>query len=200
MTLQSTQILVGITGGIACGKSSALREFQKLGWAGISADNIAGEILSSDGPVRLKILERWGPRVLRDCGNIDKSVIGGIVFKSERERKWIGNLLHPIIRTRWLSFAQSCASEKCMIELPLLFENEIQNYFKYTITTYSPLSMIYNRLNERGLSTEDATVRVHSQLELSRKVQFADFILWGGGSMEFLHRQVRELDGFLSQD
>jgi dephospho-CoA kinase len=193
-----SKIVVGLTGGIACGKSTALDAFANMGWAVVSADSLAHEILDSDLEVRKKILTRWGTRVLNACGSIDKSAIGQIVFSNAQERDWIEALLHPIIRSKWLSFIQSCSSQKCMIELPLLFENKLQNNFSCTISLYAPNPVILKRLHDRGLSDEESKHRIDSQLSLKEKKELADFVLWGGGNSHFLNQQAEQLDQLIT--
>jgi len=165
-----------------------------MGWAVVSADSLAHEILDSDLEVRKKIMTRWGTRVLNASGSIDKSAIGQIVFSNAQERDWIEALLHPIIRSKWLSFTQSCSSQKCMIELPLLFENKLQNNFSCTISLYAPNPVILKRLHDRGLSDEESRHRIDSQLSLKEKMELADFVLWGGGNSHFLNQQAEQLD------
>jgi len=193
-----SKIVVGLTGGIACGKSTALDAFANMGWAVVSADSLAHEILDSDLEVRKKIMTRWGTRVLNASGSIDKSAIGQIVFSNAQERDWIEALLHPIIRSKWLSFIQSCSSQKCMIELPLLFENKLQNNFSCTISLYAPNPVILKRLHDRGLSDEESKHRIDSQLSLKEKMELADFALWGGGNSHFLNQQAEQLDQLIT--
>jgi dephospho-CoA kinase len=198
MGLTSPKTVVGLTGGIACGKSTALQEFAKLGWAVVSTDSLASEILNTDESVKRQIEHRWGKGVMHRCGSVDKTAVGRIVFSTEQERSWIESLLHPIIRSKWLSFIQSCPSQKCMVELPLLFENKLQKNFSCTITTYAPKSVILKRLTYRGFSPKESNARLHSQLPLDEKVQLSDYILWGGGNSPFLSLQVEHLDYVLS--
>ena len=185
--------VVGLTGGIACGKTSALERFNQLGWAVVSADFLVAEILSTNSEVKENIRQRWGEVGFDSFGNIDKSAIGRIVFKKDSERKWIESLLHPLVRTLWTSFIQSCSSKKCLVELPLLFENNLHTQFTCVVTMYASKSTIYQRLLQRGLSLEEANARMSSQLPIVQKVNRADFVLWGGGTNEFLNRQVDAL-------
>ncbi|MEK9773225.1 MAG: dephospho-CoA kinase [Opitutae bacterium] len=198
MNVKSEKTVVGLTGGIACGKSSALCSFADMGWSVISADFLAGEILRSDRCVQAKIKQRWGKKILNRSGSIDKAAIARIVFTKELERKWIEGILHPIIRSKWISFVQSCPSSKCMIELPLLFENNLQDNFTCTISLFAPTPMIFHRLQSRGLSMAESESRIRCQLPISDKVELSDFVLWGGGSMEFLNDQIQQLDLTLS--
>ncbi len=185
--------VVGLTGGIACGKTSALERFNHLGWAVVSADSLVAEILATNSEVKENIRQRWGEVGFDSFGNIDKSAIGRIVFNKDSERKWIESLLHPLVRSLWTSFIQSCSSKKCLVELPLLFENNLHTQFTCVVTMYASNSIIYQRLLQRGLSLEEANARMSSQLPIAQKVNRADFVLWGGGTNEFLNRQVDAL-------
>jgi len=198
MVVSQNKTVVGLTGGIACGKSTALEAFRVLGWAVISADSLAHELLDSDPDVRKKIENRWGGEVVDASGSIDKLAIGRIVFSKVQERDWIENLLHPIIRSKWLSFIQSCSSQKCMIELPLLFEHKLQHNFSCTMSLYAPIPVILERLQARGFSDKESECRIASQLSLYEKVEQADFVLWGGGDSHFLNQQAEQFDLLIS--
>jgi dephospho-CoA kinase len=187
------KIVVGLTGGIASGKSTALKQWEALGWSVISADSLVSETLASDLAVLEKIKRRWGDTVLLSCGSIDKAAVGRIVFGKKLERLWIEDLLHPIVRSKWISFVQSCSSPKCMVELPLLFEKNLQHHFTHTISMFAPQSTVLNRLALRGLSPEDSRARIAAQLPSPAKAALADFVLWGDGSLEHLLAQIKEL-------
>ena len=187
------KIVVGLTGGIASGKSTALKQWEALGWSVISADSLVSETLASDLAVLEKIKRRWGDTVLLSCGSIDKAAVGRIVFGEKLERLWIEDLLHPIVRSKWISFVQSCSSPKCMVELPLLFEKNLQHHFTHTISMFAPQSTVLNRLALRGLSPEDSRARIAAQLPSLEKAALADFVLWGDGSPEHLLAQIKEL-------
>ncbi len=198
MHTKKEKTVVGLTGGIGSGKSTALMIFQELGWSVISADKLAGNILNSNKSVILKIQKRWGGHLINNRGSIDKAAVATLVFREEPERKWLESILHPIIRSEWISFVQSCPSQKCMIELPLLFENNLQNHFTSTIATFAPLPMIFKRLQDRGLSLDESQARIQSQFTIFSKINLADFVLWGGGSHDFLNSQIVKLEKVLS--
>ena len=186
--------VVGLTGGIASGKSTALKQLEALGWSVVSADSLVSETLASDGAVLEKIKQRWGDAVFLPCGSIDKAAVGRLVFGKKLERRWLEDLLHPIVRSKWISFVQSCPSHKCMIELPLLFENNLQSHFTCTLSIFAPSSMMQKRLHVRGHSREEAEARIGSQLLITQKADLADYVIWGGGSKEFLEQQISSLD------
>ena len=185
--------VVGLTGGIASGKSTALQKLQVLGWSVVSADSLVSETLASDGAVLEKIKQRWGDAVFLPCGSVDKAAVSRLVFGKKLERRWIEDLLHPIVRSKWISFVQSCSSPKCMVELPLLFEKNLQHHFTHTISMFAPQSTILHRLALRGLSSDDSEARIAAQLPSSAKAALADFVLWGDGSPEHLLAQIKEL-------
>ena len=189
----AAKLVVGLTGGIASGKSTALQKLQVLGWSVVSADSLVSETLASDGAVLEKIKQRWGDAVFLPCGSIDKAAVGRLVFGKKLERRWIEDLLHPIVRSKWISFVQSCSSPKCMVELPLLFEKNLQHHFTHTISMFAPQSTVLNRLALRGLSPEDSRARIAAQLPSPAKAALADFVLWGDGSPEYLLAQIKEL-------
>ena len=189
----AAKLVVGLTGGIASGKSTALQKLQVLGWSVVSADSLVSETLASDGAVLEKIKQRWGDAVFLPCGSVDKAAVSRLVFGKKLERRWIEDLLHPIVRSKWISFVQSCSSPKCMVELPLLFEKNLQHHFTHTISMFAPQSTVLSRLASRGFSLDESLVRIQAQMPSSDKAGMADFVLWGGGSTNNLLNQIREL-------
>ena len=189
----AAKLVVGLTGGIASGKSTALQKLQVLGWSVVSADSLVSETLASDGAVLEKIKQRWGDAVFLPCGSVDKAAVSRLVFGKKLERRWIEDLLHPIVRSKWISFVQSCSSPKCMVELPLLFEKNLQHHFTHTISMFAPQSTVLSRLASRGFSLDESLVRIQAQMPSSDKAGMADFVLWGGGSTINLLNQIREL-------
>ena len=187
------KLVVGLTGGIASGKSTALKKLEVLGWSVVSADSLVSETLASDGAVLEKIKQRWGDAVFLPCGSIDKAAVGRLVFGKKLERRWLEDLLHPIVRSKWISFVQSCPSPKCMVEIPLLFEKNLQHHFTQTISMFASQSTVLNRLALRGLSPENSRARIAAQLPSLEKAALADFVLWGDGSPEHLLAQIKEL-------
>jgi dephospho-CoA kinase len=189
---------VGLTGGIATGKSQALKLFKEAGWLVLSADSIVGELLKSDTDVQSQLVSRWGKRILNDCGSIDKGVIGQIVFDASSERMWLESILHPIIRSKWISFVLSCPSDRCMVELPLLFENNLQSHFNCTISMFAPPSLMLARLRKRGLSDLESQQRMTAQMTVYQKAELADYVINSSGEIDFLEEQILVLaDKFL---
>ena len=198
MNSETFKRAVGLTGGIATGKSQALKLFEEAGWLVLSADSIVGQLLKSDTDVQSKLVSRWGKRVLNGCGSIDKGVMGQIVFKTSSERMWLESILHPIIRSKWISFVSSCPSDRCMVELPLLFENNLQSHFNCTISMFAPPSLMLARLRKRGLSDLESQQRITAQMTVYQKADLADYVINSSGEIDFLEKQILVLaDKFL---
>ena len=182
--------VIGLTGGIACGKSSVLEIFAKNGWEAISTDQLAGEILASDKQVADLLLGRWGKAVFDERGIVDKKQIAEIVFSKPHERSWLEEVLHPLIRTAWMAEIETVENPLLVVEIPLLFENDLQSHFVQTISTFAPRKVQLERLCERGLSTNQANARIDAQLPGERKAELADVVFLTSGSLDFLERQV----------
>ena len=182
--------VIGLTGGIACGKSSVLEIFARNGWGAISTDKLAGEILTSDKQVADLLLGRWGKAVFDERGIVDKKQIAEIVFSKPHERSWLEEVLHPLIRTAWMAEIETVENPLLVVEIPLLFENDLQSHFVQTISTFAPRKVQLERLRERGLSTNQANARIDAQLPGERKAELADVVFLTSGSLDFLERQV----------
>ena len=193
MSLNPEIPVVGLTGGIASGKSTALNVFKSLGWSVISADCIVAEIFSTNEDIQNRLATRWGKGINKDSGSIDKAEISRIIFNNKPERTWLESILHPLVRSQWISFVQSHPDDHCMIELPLLFENNLQKHFTFTISMYTPPKVTLERLSSRGISAEEAEKRISAQMPPFSKAENADFVLWGGGKFRFLKMQIESL-------
>jgi dephospho-CoA kinase len=191
------KIVVGITGGIACGKSTVCAKFGKLGWVVISTDSCAHEILDNDQVVRAEIFDHFNNSVKDGHGNIDKSELARVIFKSSFERKWLENLLHPKIRERWMTSIKLSSHEKFVVEVPLLFENNLEPLFTKTISVHTSTSMQFKRLHKRGLSESEISSRMNAQMSVSEKSNRANFVILADGDSEFLDLQINTFLSYL---
>ena len=182
--------VIGLTGGIACGKSSVLEIFAENGWEAISTDQLAGEILASDKQVADLLLGRWGKAVFDERGIVDKKQIAEIVFSKPHERSWLESILHPLVRAAWQSKIDKSENSLFVVEIPLLFENDLQSHFAHVISLFASREIQVARLLERGLPLKQAEGRIDAQLPVEEKVERADSVFLGHGSRAFLERQV----------
>src|SRR3954451_9845977 len=127
-------LTIGLTGGVAAGKSEALAAFARLGAATISSDAIVHELLDRE-PLLGRLAERWGDEIAAE-GRVDRSRIGEIVFAEPSELAWLESQIHPLVGERiggWLR-SLPAATEVAVVEVPLLFETEMDSAFDTTVS------------------------------------------------------------------
>jgi dephospho-CoA kinase len=184
-------MVIGLTGGIGCGKSTAAACFAGLGFVVIDADQLARQVLESHVCVsRLK--ERWGVACLDAEGRPDRKWIAAKVFADADERAFLESVTHPEV-ARLRREATADASADYVVEIPLLFEKELTAGFSTILVVACSDDVRRVRLRGRGLSDEEISARVASQLSLVEKVKRADVVLWNDGEPGFLREQVRTL-------
>ena len=189
MIRRSKKLVVGLSGGIACGKSSALKIFRELGCDGISTDRITSDILENNDSVKQSIGDKWGRDVFRN-NQIDKPKIAEIIFNSVPERVWLEELLHPLVRQAWRSRVEMSNKTIVVVEIPLLFEKGLQNFFEITVCLISEKNIQLQRLHDRGLTNAQSNARIESQMCLSDKMHQADIVMLGDNSLSFLKQQI----------
>jgi dephospho-CoA kinase len=184
-------LTIGLTGGIAAGKSEALAAFARLGAATLSSDAVVHELLESE-QLRNHLVERWGPEVAPD-GRIDRARIGEIVFADPDQLTWLEAQIHPRVaeRTaRWLA-ALPAATEIAVVEVPLLFEGGRDEVFDTTVAVVAAEDVRRDRAAARGHAlVDEREARQLSQLEKSER---ADHVVENDGSIEDLERELSAL-------
>lgn len=195
---QRGNLIVGLTGGMGCGKSTAAALFAELGYRRLDADRTVHEVLLPSAEVIAAIRERLGDRVLGPDGAVDRAKLGAVVFADADALTWLENLLHPRLRAHWDGIYAVAQGEKFIVEVPLLFEKQLQNRFDFTVCVTTSSDQQLRRLEQRGVSPEIARQRLAKQLPLARKCELADFVLLNDGTLSFLREQVSELARRLS--
>ena len=182
-------MVIGLTGGIGCGKSAAAACFAEMGFVVVDADQLARQVLESQVCVsRLK--ERWGAACLDAEGRPNRKWIAAKVFADEGERAFLESITHPAV-ARLRREATADASADYIVEIPLLFEKDLAAGFDSIVVVACSDEVRRARLRGRGLSEEDISARIASQLSLVEKVKRADVVLWNDGEPAFLREQVR---------
>ena len=187
----SSPAFVGLTGGIAAGKSEALGAFARLGAATLSSDALVHELLD-DPDVRSQLVERWGEGILSN-GSLDRRRIGAIVFERPEELTWLESVLHPRVGERVLRWRHSlpAGARLAVVEVPLLFETGMDAAFDATVAVVAEDGKRADRAGARGTELLDG--RSNRQLSQEEKAARATHVIRNDGSMEELEAEVERL-------
>lgn len=184
-------LTVGLTGGIAAGKSEALAAFGRLGAATISSDAVVHELLESE-PLIGRLVERWGEEVAPG-GVVDRSKVGEIVFADPGQLKWLEAQVHPLVGerlARWLASLDP-ETEVAVVEVPLLFETEMEPIFDTTVAVVTSDEVRRARAEVRGHAL--VAERDARQLGQEEKAARADHVVENDGTVEELERRLSGL-------
>ena len=184
---------LGITGGIGCGKSSAAQAFVARGFALIDSDRLIKEEVLTHPKVIEQLRIRYGGDVLDASGRVNRAELARRVFADDTERRWLESLTHPVLFGLWRRALGGNPGGRWVVEVPLLFEQALENWFDFTICVACSPAQQLARLEQRGLSRSLAGQRISKQLPLARKIELADMVLWNDGSAAFLKEQVDRL-------
>lgn len=184
-------MVIGLTGGIGCGKSAAAAVFSRLGFQVVDADLLAREVLQR--PATMALLRgRWGDACLGADGLPDRAWIAQKVFQAPFELAFLESILHPeVARLRQAAVAEQ--NRRCVVEIPLLFEKGLERDYDLVVCVASSEQTRLARLLSRGLSNEESLARINAQMPLSQKVAKSNHVLWNDGDLGFLEAQVRRL-------
>jgi dephospho-CoA kinase len=189
---------IGLTGGIACGKSTVSRMFVECGAALVDADQIARHVVKPDQEGWHAVIDRFGENIVLPDRTLDRKKLGEIVFADRQARLDLQSILHPLIRIEMRQQIQHYEnSQPCqlvLVDVPLLFESNLQSMFEQTIVVYVDRDTQITRLMERdGLTKVEAEARLQSQMPIEQKKKLADFVIDNRGSREGTKRQVKAL-------
>lgn len=184
-------LTIGLTGGIAAGKSEALAAFERLGAATISSDAVVHELLDSE-PLLGRLVDRWGPEIASG-GAVDRTRIGEIVFADPSELSWLEAQIHPLVGERvgaWMA-ALPEGTELAVIEVPLLFESQMEAVFDTTLAVVTSDEVRRVRAEERGHALVGE--REARQLGQEEKAARAEHVVENDGGLEDLERALSDL-------
>jgi dephospho-CoA kinase len=188
-------MVLGITGGMGCGKSTAAKMFERLAFRRLDLDAVVRERVLTQGAVVGALGAHFGSGVLDASGAVNRAAVAERVFDDDAELRWLEELIHPKVFAIWSAYAAEAREqgENAVIEVPLLFERSLENKFDFTVCVACTPEKQLERLEQRGLKRAFAEKRIFKQLPLARKIELSDFVLWNEGSQEFLESQVNRL-------
>jgi dephospho-CoA kinase len=187
----ASPLKIGLTGGIAAGKSEALKAFARLGAATLSSDAVVHELLEGE-PLRGRLEERWGPDVVVD-GKVNRAKIGEVVFADPDQLTWLEAQIHPLVQQRtaeWL-LSLPADTEVAVVEVPLMFEVGSHHAFDTTVSIVTADEVRRERAAVRGHALVDE--REARQLTQLEKAERADHVIENDGSVEDLEQALSGL-------
>ncbi len=186
--------VVGLTGGIACGKSTVASMFADLGVSVIDADDLAREVVEPGTPGLQMIVDEFGKEVLDEAGGLDRKKVGEMVFGDEEARETLNAIMHPLIGAagaKHIMARQDSPAPYLLYEAALLVETRAYEAFSALIVVSADESLQRLRLIARdGFSAPEANARIESQLPLERKVAVADYVVTNNGDLDSTREQV----------
>ncbi|MSN97387.1 dephospho-CoA kinase [Bacillus paralicheniformis] len=190
-------LVIGLTGGIASGKSTVAQMFQQCGITVVDADVIAKEAVEQGMPAYQKIAETFGQGVLLETGDIDRRKLGEIVFANEEKRMQLNAIVHPEVRKMMIKQRDEAirAGERFVVlDIPLLYESGLEHLTDKVIVVWVPMELQLERLMKRNRLTEDEALnRIHAQHSLDEKKKKADAVIDNSGSLKDTEAQLHQL-------
>ena len=193
---------IGLTGGIACGKSTLADGLRAKGWHIIDTDQIAHRLMEPGREVWKNVVDAFGPSVLQPDQSIDRKVLGRLVFADPLLRAKLNEITHPAIRSVWQrereERARTHPTHSLAVMIPLLFECELEQMFSAVWCVGASRVTQMNRLKTRGLSEAESSQRLASQMPVAEKMARSSIAFWGDGTPATLLLQLDRVAGGLS--
>ena len=190
-------MILGLTGGMGGGKSTAARLFEDIGYRRIDSDQIVRDQLLTN-PEVVELIRQRLPDVIDENGRVQRRILAQHIFANDEMRGWLEDLLHPRLHAHWREAFATAPNALWVVEVPLLFEKGLENWFDFTVCVATSSRHQLARLKERGISQTLAEQRISKQLPLAQKLEKADFILANDGNPNALRQQVARLAGILA--
>jgi dephospho-CoA kinase len=186
---------IGLTGGIATGKSTVSKILRDLGLPVVDADVLARVAVQAGSEGLKKIVSHFGNDILTEQGELNRQKLGEIIFRNEEKRLLLENILHPTIQELRAKERRNLEQQGCEIafyDVPLLFEKNLSSEFDATVLVYSKESEQRSRLKERdGLTDEQIEMRLKSQMPIDEKLKKANFVIFNHSGISDLKLNVQ---------
>ncbi|WP_285526474.1 dephospho-CoA kinase [Bacillus altitudinis] len=190
-------LVIGLTGGIASGKSTVSQMIKEKGIRVVDADVIAKEAVSKGSAALHQIVQTFGEEVLLPNGELNRQQLGAIIFSDEEKRKKLNAIVHPEVRKEMLEQRDEGVSSNetfVVLDIPLLFESKLEGLVDRIIVVYTTPELQLSRLmNRNDLSEEEALNRIHSQQPLEEKCQKADRVIENTKDLAFIRKQLENI-------
>lgn len=186
--------LVGLTGGIASGKSTVAKILESLGAAIVNADTLSREVVEPGREAWQEIVAAFGAEVLQPDQGLDRQKLRTIIFNNPEARRKIESIIHPRVRAlaeQKIRDHTAAAYDVVVYEVPLLFEGNLHEWLRPVILVACDVDTQLQRLQQRdGLDRAQAQKHIDAQMSLTEKRRLADYVIENNGSVDDLKRQV----------
>ncbi|MBO8177251.1 dephospho-CoA kinase [Aeribacillus pallidus] len=190
-------LVIGLTGGIASGKSTVSNMLRSRGFTIIDADITAREVVQIGEPAYREIVNTFGKDILLEDQTINRQKLGEIVFSDPTEREKLNRIVHPAVRKRMLELKEEAIREgkqTVIFDIPLLFESKLTHMVEKTIVVYvSPDVQLRRLMKRNNFTEEEAKARISAQLPLKQKAEWADAVIYNDGSLIETERQLDQI-------
>ena len=191
----NTRVL-GLTGGVGMGKSTAARLLKKVGLPVVNSDDLAREAVQPGTEGLAEIADEFGEGFLKADGSLDRDKMASTVFQDGAARKRLEAIIHPRVRTVWEKQVDQWREQKRpvgVVVIPLLFEVDLQDSFDAVLCVACTANTQRARLRERNWNDAQITARIAAQMDIAQKMDLADHVLWNEGAPELLMDQMKEI-------
>ena len=190
-------MIIGLTGGIASGKSTVARMLKNHELPVVDADIIARQVVEPGEDAYNQIVETFGETILTFEKKLDRKKLGSIIFKDEKKRKKLNEIVHPAVRKEMARQAEEylkAGAETVIMDIPLLIESNLLHMVDKVLLVYIPEKLQLERLMERDKSTkEEAMSRINSQHPIEKKKEYAAGIIYNDETIEETEKQLDAL-------
>lgn len=186
-------IKIGLTGGIASGKTTVTNHLKALGFKVIEADEIAREVLEIYPEILAYLRLTYGEKIFNE-GKLNRRLLGKIIFQNEIKREEYGKVIMPRIIEEIKKRLEASENDIVFVDAPLLFEEGLDEQVDYTITVYVRRSIQLKRLMDRdGYSKDEANKRIDAQMSLDEKASRSNYVLYNEGEREEIFKAIDEI-------
>lgn len=185
---------VGLTGGLASGKSTVAELFSNLGIQVIYADKISRELTTKNQKAYDEIIARYGPHLLDEHKELKRANLRSIIFSDPLERNWLENLLHPLIRQRISELVKACTTPYCIVEIPLLIDKKNYPYINRILLVTAPVETQIARVMQRDKCSEKQALAIlEAQPDIALRRTHADDVIVNHHGLDELKISVNKL-------
>jgi dephospho-CoA kinase len=191
----STRV-IGITGGVGMGKSTAAKLLRKQDVPVLDSDDVAREVVAVGEPALTEISEIFGADFLNAQGEMDRAKMAAHIFGNDAEREKLEAIIHPRVRERWLAQMETWRADNVplgVVVIPLLFEVGAEGEFDSVICVACTGNTQRERLRARGWDDAQIAARIAAQMDVAEKIERADQVVWTEGDVSLLREQLQSI-------